>query len=119
MYGVVVTMVVVVMAVMLVMMVKVVVEPTPASHPCLLLHMLREKHRFPSSIFQNIQRGHLWSGQAVALQLWVSSGVEVSEVPKRGQEVVRVMVMCRVGTWMSISRTSRDTFCTQGADTWS
>lgn len=116
MYGVVVTMAVVIMAVMLVMMVKVVVVPTPTSHPCLLLHMLGEKHRFPSSIFQNIQRGHLRSGQAIALQLWVSWGLEVPEVPKRGQQVVGVMVMRRVGTWMSISRTSRDTFCTQVAD---
>lgn len=112
-------MVVVVMAVILVVMVKVVVVvvPAPASHPCLLLHVLGEEHRFPGSIFQNIQRGHLRSGQAIALQLWVSWGLEVPEVPKRGQQVVGVVVVRVVGAWMSVSRTSRDTVCTQGADT--
>lgn len=63
------TVVVVIMAIMLVMMVEVVVVATPSPYPRLLLHMLGEKHRFPTSIFQNIQRGHLRSGQAVALQL--------------------------------------------------
>lgn len=91
------TVVVVVVAVMLVMVVKVLVVATPTSHPCLLLHMLGEKHRFPTSIFQNIQRRHLWSGQAIALQLWVSRGLEVPEVPERVEQVVGVMVMWRVG----------------------
>lgn len=66
MYGAVVAVVVVVVGVMLIMMVKVVLVPTPNSHPSLLLHMLGEKHRFPSSIFQNVQWGHFWSGQAIA-----------------------------------------------------
>lgn len=114
MYGVVVTMVVVVMAVILVMMVKVMVVPTPTSHSRLLLHMLGEEHRFSGAIFQNIQRGHLRSGQAIALQLWVSWCLEVPEVPERRQQVMRVMVMWMVAAWMSV--TSRDTVCTQGAE---
>lgn len=107
------TVVVVIMAVMLVVRVKVVVVATPTSHPCLFLHMLGEKHRFPSPIFQNIQRGHLWGGQAVGLQLEVSWGVEVPEVPKRVQEVVGVMVMAMVDAKMSIRRTSRVTVISQ------
>lgn len=99
---------------MLVMRVDVVmmVVPAPASHPSLLLYVLGEKHRFPSSIVQYVQRRHLWSGQAETLQLWVSWALEVSKVSQRGQQMVRLVVMLRVTARVSIEWPTRDTIGT-------